>query len=334
VETDGNEKVTGIAQNNESFAVFKETSIDIITGDIAANNIRREVLTRDVGCVAHATIKEVENRLFFLSDRGVFSITSGQLPVEESTRIEPIFKQEGVAADSQFTSKRAIAVNHREDQQYILYLPVEASTAGPDTESTTSSLIFTYDYFRQAWLKWNSYNMAGGAVIHDRMLYFTERRLSSFSGTVDHILYVQMSSNDAFDYMDHDEPVAFSYSSNYFHFGEPSVFKHFIRIKVHSIQDTANNTFDLTVKSEADFQDGLIRSTIPLDLAGTVQGYGISPYGTTPYGDLLKQSAKHKLNHKAQSMRFIFENSTGQENVHITGYELDVSGSFRKEIKD
>lgn len=333
LDTDGREKVTGIGQTNEAFAVFKETSIDILGGEIETNNIRREVLTKDVGCVAHASIQEVQGRLFFLSDRGVFSIVSGQLPTEESFRIEPEFKQEGIATSDRFISKRAVGVNHREDQKYILYLPVE-STSGGDVESTSASRIFAFDYFRSAWLEWNAMNMAGGAVIHNNSLYFTERRLSGFTSNVDHILYKQMSTDDAFDYMDHDTPIDFSYGSNWIHLGEPSVFKHLIRLKVHALTSTKNNSFDLTVKGEKDFIDDFTIFNFPLDLTGSALGYGISAYGVAPYGDISKQSAKHKINKKFQSIRLKFENNVGQENVNITGYELDFATPYKLEIKD
>jgi len=333
-EVDGNEKITGIGQTNQSFAIFKERSIDIISGEIESNNIRREVLTKDLGCAAHATIKEVEDRLFFLSDRGVFSLVSGQLPTEESFRIEPAFKQEGVIDSLRYKTKRAIAVNHREDQKYILYLPIESVTAGPDIESTSNSTLFVFDFFRQSWLKWNNYNLAGGSVIHQRKLYFTERRLSTFTGTVDHILYVQMASNDAYDYMDHDKPVNFSYSSNWIHLGEPSIFKTIIRLKVHSIPETQNNPYSMIVKGEKDFIKGFVVFNIPLDFNSAAQGYGLSSYGTTAYGDIAKQSAKHKINKKVQALRFIFENETHQENVSITGFEIVYSARFKAEIKD
>lgn len=331
-ETDGNEKISGLGQSNEVFAVFKTNSIDIISGEIETGNIRRETITNDLGCASHHTIKEVDNRLFFLSDRGVYSLTSGQLPKEESTLIEPAFDQTLTPLNSRFNLKRAIAINRRKDQQYILFLPNENTVGGNIETDLADSFLFVLDYYRDAWLKWNNIDFAGGAVVHNGDLYWTEKRIPA---TFVNYLYQQMSMGDQWDYMDHDSPVEFEYKSNWIHLGEPSVFKHWVRIKVHAFDQTQNNPlFDLSLRGESDFIDGLQIFDIDLDFSGAALGYGLSPYGTAPYGDVSRPSVKHKLNIKNQALRLTFVNSTEQQNVQISGYELDVATAYRAEIKE
>jgi hypothetical protein len=215
-----------------------------------------------------------------------------------------------------------------------LYLPTEADVAGPDVNSTANSTIFAYDYFRDSWVKWDNMNMAGGAVIFDKKLYWTERRFSTISGVVEHYLWQQMATNDAYDYIDHDTPIGFEYFFNWFHFGEPSIYKKFVRINIFALTSTLNNTFDLNIRGETDFIDGNEKFTFPLDLTGSSSGYGVGSYGLDPYGDTVGQSAKHKLNIKAKALRFVFDNSTSQENVNITGFDLEMSAAYRPEVNE
>jgi len=63
-------------------------------------------------------------------------------------------------------------------------------------------------------------------------------------------------------------------------------------------------------------------------------GYGVSPYGTTSYGDPSQDITYHKLNNgRYRSLRMIYENSTTHENVIITGWELQINTPYRLQMK-
>jgi hypothetical protein len=332
-DTNGDEKIVGGGQSNEVFAVFKRCSIDIISGDISTNNIRRDVLTNDLGCESHHTIQEVRGKLYFLSDRGVYSISGGQLPIQESTVLEPVFEQEDTLTQNRFNMRRAVAINHRVDEQYILFLPIE-QISGSDRGARQDSVIFMKDYYRGSWYQWSNINMAGGAVLFNQELHFQERRVSGFSGTVDHLLYKQLPGENRYDFQDNTEPIDWQYRTAWYHLGEPSVFKHWLILKMFALPKNNANQFVLDVAGELNFLNDFQGFDFQIDFSTLGSGYGISPYGTSPYGNPTDFSFRHKINSKSRSMRLFFRNQEHQTKVNLTGWEIDVAGSFRKEIKE
>lgn len=333
VQNDLGDKITGIKQNNESFAIFKTKSIHILTGDLANNNIRIDVLTKDTGCVAHATIEEVTGDLYFLSDQGIYSITSGQLPKERSVLISSVFKEVGLDSEEELVLKRAVAINHRDNEQYWCFIPAE-STASGERYANSNSVLFVEDYYRQAWLKWDNLNMQGGAAIFESLLHFSERRFSDFNSTVDHILYREMNSNDSWDYQDNADPIDWEYDTNWYSFGEPSVFKKINKIKGFAINEINNNDFTVDVLSEFNYVKDVTKHDFTLDFSSGGEGYGVEEYGNPAYGSPVEPNVKHKLNGKFRSIRLRFMNSEPQQNVKLTGWELEIATPFRPNIKE
>jgi hypothetical protein len=333
VENDIGDKITGIKQNNESFAIFKNKSIHILTGDLSNSNIRIDVLTKDIGCAAHATIQEVRGNLYFLSDQGVYSLTSGQLPQELSSNVEPLFKPI-VSTDAEvLVLKRAIALNHRDNEQYICFIPAETTTYS-ERHPNSNSILVVEDYYRNAWLKWDNINMQGGSTIFNDLMYFVERRASSFNSSVDHILYKEMNSNDSWDYQDNSVAIDWEYDTNWYSFSEPSVFKKAIRLKAYSLNDTNNNDFTCDVLSEFNYVKDVTKHDFSLDFSNGGEGYGLESYGDSPYGSPVEPNTKHKLNGKFRSIRFKYMNSEAQQNVKLSGWELEIASPYKLAIKE
>lgn len=328
-------EISGIRQDNEVMAVFEERVTHIISGDLANDNVRVDILNEDIGCFSHHSIQEVRGSLYFLSDKGIYRMTSGQQPQAISELIEPIFDIDPrLPTNERIRLKRAVAVNQRASEQYILFLPAETSRA-PDVESNNFSRIFVQDYFRGAWLEWSNMNMAGGAIFTDNQLYFLERRFSTFESDVEHILYRQENRGDNWDFQDNTLPIDFEYDTAWYHFDEPSIFKKFLRLKVFGIEETDANIFDLDVTMERDFIQDLNVGSFVLDFASSGEGYGIVEYGTTPYGDVFDPNRKYKIGPiKAKALRFRMSNDNHRQNVDITGWEIELNDVYRRELKE
>lgn len=332
--------ITGIAPNNEVFAIFKKKSIHILSGDISENNIRFDQLTSDIGCVAHATIREVRGRLYFLSDLGPRMMTGGQLPEPvgpvadnpNASRIDPVFDSTTALTDNlELRLKRAVAVNNRLTEKYIIYIPTEDTVSG-DVYATENSNIFAYDYSRDAWLEWDNMNMAGGIVEFENDLFWNERRYSTFTGTVNHILWRRMNLNDAYDYEDNTSYIDWNYKGQWEFAGEASILKRYPRIRVFTLEENPNNQFNLTVQTEINFVAGETKAEFDLSFEGI--GYGISEYGNAPYGDSVEPAIQHRLNNgRMRSLRPVFVNQNHQENVILTGWELEMLVPFRAGFK-
>ena len=326
--------ITGIKQNNEVFAVFEHRAVHTLSGDIETFQVRLDTLTEDVGCFSQASIQEVRGQLYFASDRGVYSMVSGQLPVEQSSLIEPVFSQsELTPTEQRIVLKRSVAVNNRESEHYVLFIPSEP--AGATKYANTFSKIYAQDYNRSAWLGWTNLNMAGGAAFFNSELFWVEKRLSTFSGLVTNILYKQSNRGDSWDYQDHVDPIEFKYGTSWYSFGEPSIFKRFLRLKIFGLNVTLNNDFTIDADIETNYLKDLSVGRVNIDLTSGAEGYGVSPYGISPYGDFADPAVKVKIGPiKAKSLRFILNNVDDLTNVELTGWEVEFQAPHRVELKE
>jgi hypothetical protein len=319
-----NNKVTGIKSMNNVVYVFQDRTIDGVTGDFGTDQFQVDNLSKEgIGCSAHHSIAEVQGQLFFLSNRGVRAINAeGIEPV--GFAIEPKFD-----VGNPFTFKQAVGYHWERQDKYMLFmpsLPVDASYASDD-----SNEIYAYDIVRKAWLEWDNFNFMGGITETDGDLYFNRRVLSNTNMCRVH------SENSKYDYADHTAGISFVYKSHWEIVGQPSVYKKFLRIKVHSYDTSVNDfevdSFALTVKTENDYNLKTL-TNISLDFSGGASGWGLGPWGQFPWGESRLVQLRSKLaSKKAKSMRTIFENNTVHENVLISGYEIDVSSSYKQRLK-
>jgi hypothetical protein len=236
--------------------------------------------------------------------------------------------------EEQLVLKRAVAVNHREKEQYILFIPTE-SQLGSENYTNNFSVVYTQDYYRGSWLKWNNIDMRGGAIVKDGQLYFTEVRNSTAFGRLAHYLYIQNNRGDNWDFNDNDEPVEWLYGTSWYHLGEPSVFKKYNRFKLFGTEETDFNLYRVDIDIENAFTPEKVIGNFEIDFTANAFGYGISPYGTAPYGDVTDPNRKHKIGPiKAKAIRFVIRNNEALQNVDITGWEIEVQTPFRAMIKE
>lgn len=143
--------ITGLVVFKNSLIVFKEDSIYQFSFTSTGLPQVSQV-TASIGCVAPRSIQTVENDVFFLSRRGVFTIGNEQgfafdvLRTNELTaKVRPIVQS---IAGSYIQNASAIYVTSSNYNLYILsYTP-----AG----SMTNSEALVYDRERLAWYKWTN----------------------------------------------------------------------------------------------------------------------------------------------------------------------------------
>lgn len=333
VDTFLGDKVTGIAPLGNSLFVFKNRSITQVTGTIAEDTFRVDLFgSSTIGCSAHHSIKEVNGNLVFLSEKGIYSMNQNEQSLTDlSEIIEPEFSR----LRNNFTFKKAVAINWLDEDKYIIYMPVEASNA-----ATTSSKIYVFDYFRSAWLIWDNINAMGGMSIINQELYFTERRLSVLDGFVKYFSYKFLQSGTTYDYADHAASISFIYKSNWETFGEPSIFKKWLRCKIHSLDasldDFESESFTLNLETELDYTPGVPSTQLEFDFSGSQSGgWGIDAWGLFSWGATRLTSQLSKLKStKAKSLRLIIKNNNLLENVLISGYEFEVATPYKEFIKE
>lgn len=339
IESGAQDTISGIAPNNEVFVVGGQRSFTVISGDVLTGQLRIETKSRDIGVSSHASMQELDGWLMWLSDKGPRYSTGGQIPLplgpspanDATSRIDPEFDNSGRISTEVYKLKRAVGFIDRVNQLYQVYVPAETSHSGTLAPNDNSK-VYIYEKNRDAWLVWNNLNYAGGVCIFGTESYFSERRYSDFTSSVQSILYRRHNLEDAWDYADNNTFVDWDYSMGWEAFGEPNVLKTFLAVKTFFLEEIPNNTFTLTIKQEVNYESGAARATF--DIIGSEGGYGITPYGTTPYGDPGNPPGTHSLaRDRIKSMRLRFQNQNIHENVALTGWEIEAVRPYRAGFK-
>ena len=324
-------KTSGVRSLDNTLYIFKDNNIFGITGDLGTDNFVVDNVSREgVGCSAHATIEEINGEIWFLSSFGVYSISTQGIR-EKSAGIKPKFQ-----VGHPFRFKLATAFHWVDNDKYILCMP-SVSTASGNVYSNASTEIYVHDTHWGSWFQWDTAEPIGGMAEVDGRIYFIGRELDAQSNVE---LYLKRIHDDglASDYADHATAISFSYKSHWETLGEPSIYKKFLRIKMHSLDASLNDfetdQFVVTVQTEHNYEPNTV-SSLSLDFSGGAAGWGNGPWGNFPWGETRLPSLKSKLaSRKAKSLRVIFTNSTLKENILISGYELEVAAPFALEIKD
>lgn len=349
--TAAGDPIRGIGSNNEVFAIMGRNSFGVITGDIRQDAIRLEIKSEDIGCAAHATIRETNGMLSWLSLQGPRVSAGGQVPrplgeavdgegrPSGSSRIDPEFNNDGRSAEERYVLSRAIGVNDRNEDKYLLFVPALTNNGG-ELWANENSKVYAYDYVRDAWLVWDNMNMMGGASVNPvtEDLYWSEVKFSAFLSANRSVLYRRHNLNDAWDYADNATAVggtnsdAWEYSSQWEPLGQPSLLKKFLKLRVFALEEIANNTFNLQCVQELNYQRENVRADFTLQLSGA--GYGLSEYGADPYGDPANSTVTHTLNRdRTYAIRLRFRNSAIHENVILTGWELEAVTPYKVAMK-
>lgn len=335
--------ITAIHPANENFIIFQSRAIHSVTGDIPNQSFRVDILTQDIGCAAHASIQDIRGTICFLSPSGPRVMTGVSLPkglgqatdTDLNSRIDPLFNQRGLRPEQILRLKRAVSLNWRKQEKYILFIPAESEQSG-ERYTNDNSLTLVFDYTRDAWLKWSKIDATSGmtSADEDNEVYFIERRDSDPSGagvSVSHYVYRFQNTGTFIDYQDHDQPIVCFYKSPWEFMGEANILKNFTRIKVYSAE-TLDSAFVIDVQTEKDFIADAPISTLEIDFG--VTGYGSTPWDIGAYGDPSTTGLKHKLsNGRAISLRVILSNAEEQTNIAVTGYELEVALPYKPGFK-
>lgn len=329
--------ITGVFQNTSGFYIMKSGSVGWVTGDLSQGAIRLDWRSLNIGCSSHASIQEVDSRIYWWAPEGPVWSSGGSYPLpiglnkDGAGRLEPVTDQSGVVPDLRLNFKKSVGFNFNTAKKWIVFIPNE-DTIGGEVVGTSSSVAYVYDYTRDSWLKWTNMNMMGGICSSGEELFWLERRYSSFVGTAQAIFYRQHNNGNAYDYQDNSEPVDFSYSSQWDSLGEPSVLKQPLEIKVFALDEVEANDFNLTIQQETNFVKDF--AVAEFDISAFSGGYGFSAFGEAPYGDSGEPIARHSLNRdRSRAVRFIFINNEDQVNSVLTGWEIEFAAPFRKEFK-
>lgn len=336
-EVDGD--IKGIGAVKEFLAVFKETNIDIVVGDIQGFSVRVDRVEDFIGCVAHATIKNIdEGRLFFLSKKGPYQISSGVVtPIgpyvsksgKMSSRLEPFYTENRgedytvAGVDSPYLAlERSVAAIWPSRNIYMVYTPLESRqypgykyTSFPTgVEEVTT---WAFDYEKGTWLPaWYIFPMCNGFEVNGEFNYLDRpywASASSYYGT----LNILNNTGTTKDFLTATGFYTAKYIFGWYHLETPSNFKKFLRVRLFCHEDIDNSTFTLDVEVESNFQAGTYLTNIP--------------------GVTFTVGAEKKVKlttQKARAIRLTIENGVVNQDISINGVVLEWTPVYRRGIKE
>ena len=287
-----------------------------------------------IGCESHNSIQEFQGNLFFLSQNGIYSINNSQgFPTESSAPIQPLFKN----LTSNHNKRKAIAFNWVKENVLLFIIPKESTGTSDVLYTADNSKIFVYDTSKQAWLEWDTIDFSGGISLKGDVVYFSSRDVDGSTNKISY-LYKMQDNSSTYDYTDHNAAINFTYKTNWESLKEPTLPKKFLRLKMYAMDSDEtfeSSSFSLSVKVQRNYIKDDV-GTLAMDFAGlSGGGWGVAPWGTSTWGSNILQGLKTKLpSGKTRSLLLNFENNNANENVLISGYELEIATPYGTEIKE
>jgi hypothetical protein len=334
-------EISGIGGNKEFLAVFKDGNIDVLVGDLQGFSVRVDRVEDDIGCVSHPSIQKIdEGRLFFLSRKGPYQISSGNVTpigphITKSgklvSRLEPFFtKNRGedytVAGIDQpyLALERAVGCVWTAKNTYIIHTPFESRQYPGYQYQEFSAAVqelstWAFNWEKGIWYPvWNVNPDCGGFDINGEFS-FLQRTTYLAGGSSFYYGRTQILSNTG-TVKDFFTATGFNtakYVSGWFHLGIPSTNKRFLRVRLFCHETVGNSTFTMDVKAEVNFQSGTYPTNIP----------GVSfTVGSEKKVKLTSQ--------KARSLRISFEAGTVNENISINGIVIEWAGPYHCGFKE
>ena len=329
VESPFGSKINAINSLGDFMYVFHDESVSIVAGEIESQELPAvNLITKEggVGCKSHFSVLELQNKLFFMSDQGVYSVSPQGL-TEESLDIKTVFNK---AID--FTAHRTIAFNWLSQSKLVFCIPKEKLYVQNfwKYRITDDTLVIVYDYAVGAWFIWEGIDFTSGVATHKDKIFFAPQK--ALESTVN----VFSEAGIKGDYNDHAKAIDFSYATNWESMGEPTIPKKFLRLKTYAL-DTDNSFesagFTLNVGVQREFIEADI-ANISFDFGSSNKGYGDTAWDEFSYGEAIPYMFRSKLpSSKTKCLRLNFTNSNVNENVLLSSYELEIALPYGTEIK-
>jgi len=273
ISPDDGDEITGIVDSFDSILVFKNRSIWKVTLSVNSAGIvipNVNLITRAIGCIAPKSVQQVENDVFFLSNKGVYvvgnepNVLASVLRTNEvSAVVRPIFQSLNTAQIA-----KASAVYY--DNKYRLSYP--SSGLYNDKE-------IWYDRERLAWVGPMSYSANPSCY---------EVFVDGANAT--HLLWGDSNDNYVTEYgssysSDKGDPITTSFLSKKEYFKDPFLFK---RInKIFTNWRNVNGSVNVNIVIETRSGTTVTAKSFSISPTGGGVGWGFDPWGKSKWGNTL-----------------------------------------------
>lgn len=143
IDTNDGDPITGLFSTRDALYVFKRHSIHRLVAfadpNTDVNNIRREVVTKDIGCAGPYSIQQIPNDVVFLSDQGIASLSL----VQNAEDFRTAFYSRNIKELTRFpkTTLEIPSLFCDTGAQYWISLPASVTSNG-------KKQVFVLDYLR------------------------------------------------------------------------------------------------------------------------------------------------------------------------------------------
>jgi hypothetical protein len=335
VESQQGDRINGIIGIRDVLYIFHDSSIHTLIGNLA-NPVGIPFVVDlmsnegDLGTLNNQSLIEFKNKCLFLSKKGFYTADSSSSLEEMSADIQSLVK------DYTLDFQRANVFNWSDKRLLMFSIPTENVDDYTDIITTEKSTTFIYDYYNNAWLEWDNIDTTGGVVEYDDTVFFASRFYVKDTNRVNSSINVFSNGGTDSDYNDNINPVDFSYMTNFESLGAPTVFKKFLRLKIHTFDNSEIYNKNVSNKLHITLHTDYIKNnkaTFKLDSSKVPFGEGI--WNFHPWGGSLVSGLKHKLlRNKSKSLSLQFKNNSLSENVKLNTYEIEIAAPFKQEIKE
>jgi hypothetical protein len=158
------QKITGLKAFYDVLVIFKERSIYLLTGysgdPSSSYFFELRPVNSSIGAVSNRAIVQAGNEIYFLSDKGVYTLsavqTYGDLSINSiSFKIQPLIDEL-----NKMVLHKSFAINDFEEDRIWFFVPKGSSTE--------NDLILIYDYSLNAWTKRSGFSAKSGLIYKDK----------------------------------------------------------------------------------------------------------------------------------------------------------------------
>ena len=293
-------RVTGLAGNYYSYiVVFLEESIHIISGSTYTDYAVSPIIT-NMGAVNNAGIVPFGNDIFFVSSKGIHSLSTTQKygDILETYLSAPI--QESFNSLNKNRLKYCYGAVYPE-KNYLIW-------SFTDGGQNTNDTCFVYDYIGKRWSKWTGINASSFAVVNNN-----SNSLELVAGNYDGFI----NRMNRRDYNDNGQAYTMSFQTPYISFDDSIISKSFKEFFIFlNPQGSSNMTVSYTIDNE----DSELLTFSQEGFSGTLDSF-ILDVDTLDSGTLVPLS--NNLTGTGKTIQLTFEQGDVDVGCEVYGYGLE-----------
>lgn len=306
IQPNDGDRITALGVYQDFVIVFKQFAIYQLSLD-ETGQPSVVLITRAAGCIAPASVVNVENDLYFL-DRDGIRVLGNEANYFNSIRTSILSKNIQPEIDAMLPSAYSKAAAIYQDDEYIITLPDSAG-----------NLKYTYSYNRvfKAWSKWDNIEASAFAKFVD-------------SNNKIRLIFLRTGGTQVYEftpneYSDDGLPINSFLLSKVFDFKNPDITKYFVDLGLMFRTISGEVTIEIYTEGNLLFggavgiagnpiSDGMGYSVLGLTMLGLGGG---DDNNQQAFADIIRRIV---INTNSTTLRFKISNNRNNENFVLLGY--------------